>query len=56
MKKDLRKNNGGARVGAGAKPKSEAEKRVTVSFQIKKKHVDNAKAKIQPIVNKINLK
>lgn len=53
-KQDLRKNNGGARTGTGPKPKPEEEKKVTVSFQVKRKHVDNAKAKIQPLVDRIN--
>jgi len=55
MKEDKRKNNGGARVGTGPKLKDEMEKKVTVSFQIKRKHIETAKAKIQPIVDKINL-
>lgn len=53
---DKRKYNGGARPGSGPKLKDEAEKKVTVPFQIKRKHVEAAKAKIQPIVDKINSK
>lgn len=56
MKEDKRKMNGGARLGTGPKPKDEMEKKVTVSFQIKRKHVEAAKAKIQPVVDKINSK
>ncbi len=51
---DNRKNNGGARLGTGPKPKNPDDKKVTVPFQIKRKHVETAKAKIQPIVDKIN--
>ena len=54
MKEDKRKLNGGARVGSGPKPIDENE--VTVSFYIKKKHIEAAKAKIQPLVDKINSK
>ncbi len=54
--KDKRKNNGGARVGTGPKPIDEIEKKVTVFFYIKKKHVETAKAKLQPLVDKINSK
>ncbi len=53
---DKRKNNGGARSGTGPKLKNENEKKVTVSFYIKKKHVEAAKAKLQPLVDKINSK
>lgn len=53
---DNRKYNGGARPGTGPKPKVPDEKKVTVSFQIKRKHIEVAKAKIQPIVDRINLK
>jgi hypothetical protein len=50
------KKHGGARPGSGRHPKPEEEKKVTVAFQIKKKHVEIAKEKIQPIVDKINSK
>ncbi len=50
------KQRGGARAGTGPKPIDENEKKVTVSFYIKKKHVEAAKAKIQPLVDKINSK
>lgn len=53
---DKRINNGGARPGSGPKPKDEQEKKVTVSFQIKRKHVEAAKAKLQPLIDKINSK
>lgn len=53
---DKRKFNGGARTGTGPKPKDEMEKKVTVSFQIKRKHVEAAKAKLQPLIDKINSK
>lgn len=53
---DKRKNNGGAGRGQGRKPVDEMEKKVTVPFQIKRKHVEAAKAKIQPIVDRINKK
>jgi hypothetical protein len=56
MKQDKRKLNGGARAGSGPKPIDENEKKVTVSFYIKKKHVEAAKEKIQPIVDNINSK
>jgi hypothetical protein len=54
MKEDKRKLNGGARQGTGPKPKDEMEKKVTVSFQIKRKHVEAAKAIIKPLVDGIN--
>jgi hypothetical protein len=50
------KQRGGARAGSGPKPIDENEKKVTVIFYIKKKHVEAAKAKLQPIVDKINAK
>lgn len=56
MKEDKKKNRGGARIGTGPKPIDENEKKVTVSFYIKKKHVEAAKAKLQPLVDKINSK
>lgn len=56
MKQDLRKNNGGARPNSGRKIKMDEEKKVTVAFQIKRKHIEVAKTKIQPIVDKINSK
>ena len=56
MKEDKRKNNGGARPGTGPKKLPPGEKKVTVPFQIKQKHVEKAKVKIQSIVDKINSK
>ena len=56
MKEDKRKLNGGARAGTGPKPKDEQEKKVTVAFQIKRKHVEAAKAKLQRLIDKINSK
>jgi hypothetical protein len=47
---------GGARPGSGPKPLPPSEKKVTVCFQVKSKHKEKAKRKIQPIVDKINLK
>lgn len=56
MKLDKRKYNGGARTGTGPKPIDPKEKKVMVPFYIKKKHVETAKKKIQPIVDKLNSK
>lgn len=53
---DKRKNNGGPRTGSGRPPVADNEKKVTVSFYIKSKHLAIARAKIQPIVDKINSK
>ena len=53
---DKRKNNGGARPGSGPKKKDPQEKKVPLTFQIKRKHLGKAKAEIQPIVDKINKK
>ena len=53
---DKRKNNGGARLGSGPKKKDPLDKKVTVPFQIKLRNVEKAKAKIQPIVDRINKK
>ena len=52
MKK--KETRGGARDGAGRKSKPGAEKKVTVIFYIKQKHVETARAKIQPIVDRLN--
>lgn len=51
--KETKNTHGGARAGAGRKKK---EPTATISFRVKKKHVEAAKKKIQPIVDKINLK
>lgn len=51
---DGRKNNGGARAGAGKKAMNPKEKKVTVPFQVKRKHVSNAKAALQPLIDMIN--
>ena len=56
MEIDGRKYNGGARAGTGPKLKDEMEKKVTVSFYIKRKHIEAAGKKIQPIVDKFNSK
>ncbi len=53
---DKRKYNGGARPGSGPKPIDPEEKKVPVPFYVKRKHVKEAKGKIQPIVDKINKK
>jgi hypothetical protein len=52
----MKPNNrhGGARPNSGPKKKDPKEKKVTVAFYIKRKHVEKAKAKIKPIVDKIN--
>lgn len=55
-KDDKRKNNGGARPGSGPKPKPEGERKVTLSFQVKQKHVATTRPKIQIIIDKINAK
>lgn len=52
---DKRKNNGGARPGSGRAPINPDEKKVTVIFYIKKKHIEKAKKQLQPIVDSINL-
>lgn len=54
MKTDLRKYNGGDRPGSGRKSLPDDEKKVTVNFYIKKKHIEKARKRIQPIVDKIN--
>jgi hypothetical protein len=53
---DNRKNNGGSRPGAGAKKKDPQEVKVTVSVQIKRKHLELGKPKVQALVDKINSK
>lgn len=52
----IQKNStrGGARPNSGPKKKDPQEKKVTVAFYIKRKHVEKAKAEIKPIVDKIN--
>jgi hypothetical protein len=47
-------NRGGARPNSGPKKIDPQEKKVTVAFYIKRKHVEKAKKKIKPIVDKIN--
>jgi hypothetical protein len=49
-------NRGGAREGSGRKTKTEEEKKVPVSFSVKKKHKEEFKKIVTPIVNKINKK
>lgn len=51
---DNRKFNGGARKGSGQKALPVGEKKVTVSFQIKEKHVVEVKEILRKIVNEIN--
>ena len=46
--------HGGTRPGSGQKKKDPAEKKETVSFQIKSKHVPAAKLEIQAILQKYN--
>lgn len=53
---DKKPTRGGARENAGRTALPDDEKKVTVSFQIKKKHVAAAKAKLQPIINRMNKK
>jgi hypothetical protein len=48
------KKKGGARAGAGKKPINPDDKKVTVPFQVKRKHVSNAKAALQPLIDMIN--
>lgn len=54
MKNEKRNPRGGARPNSGPKKKDPQEKKVTVAFYIKRKHVEKAKAEIKPIVDKIN--
>ena len=54
-KLDKRVNNGGSRIGAGAKRKNPEEKKVTIPFQIKRKHIEKAKKLLKPLVDEINL-
>jgi hypothetical protein len=54
--KPKKDNRGGARPGAGHPTLPPEEKKVTVCFQIKSKHKEKAKRKIQPIVDEINKK
>lgn len=54
MKDDIRKKNGGAREGSGRKAIDPEERKVPVWFYVKKKLVEHAKKKINPIVDKIN--
>ena len=56
MKQDKRINNGGARPGAGNVTKPEQEKKVPITFYIKKKLVPAAKITIKKIVDEINSK
>ena len=49
-------NRGGARAGSGAKPIDENEKKITVSFYIKKKHIAEIKPILRKIVDEINMK
>ncbi len=52
----MKKTKGGAREGAGRRFIDPMEKKVTVAFQIKRKHIVAAKDKLQPIIDKINSK
>lgn len=51
-----KKQHGGARTGTGPKLKDPDDKIVQVPFFIKKKHIEEAKKVIQPIVDQINSK
>jgi hypothetical protein len=54
MKANPIKKKGGARPGTGPKPMKVEERKVTVPFYIKRKHVAEAKRIIQEIVDKLN--
>lgn len=58
IKLDGRKSNGGPNRGGGRKKGkrlvSDKDKKQTVPFQVKAKHVEKAKLLIQPIVDEIN--
>jgi len=51
---DKRKNNGGKRPGSGPKKKEVEEKKVQVVIGIKSKNVEAFKAKIKPVVDRMN--
>jgi hypothetical protein len=54
-KVDRRKFNGG--VGnSGRKKLTEGEKKQTLSFYVKGKHIKTAREKIQPIIDRLNAK
>jgi hypothetical protein len=55
-KEDKRVNNGGKRESTGRKPIPEQEKKKTLSFYVKSKHIETARKLIQPIVDKLNKK
>jgi len=52
--KPKKENRGGANRGQGRKSMPDEEKVFPVAFQIKKKHRDEARKIIQPIVDEIN--
>lgn len=54
MKIDKRKDNGGDRPGSGPKKIAPAEKKEPITFYVKAKLRDAARAKIQPIIDKLN--
>lgn len=51
---DKRKSNGGRRKGAGRLKLPPEEKKLSVTFQIKKKHVKTATEFITPYLDKLN--
>ena len=51
-----KETRGGAREGAGRKTILEEEKKVPVSFSVKKKYKEEFKKLVNPIVKKINNK
>lgn len=53
-KPDGRKNNGKHSKGGGAPKKDPLDVKKTVPFQIKLKHVDEAKRLIKPIIDALN--
>lgn len=55
-KVDKRLNNGGKRKKTGRKPIDQSEKKKTLSFYVKNKHIEIARKLIQPIVDKLNKK
>lgn len=55
-KTDKRKYNGGPRPGSGRDPIDPEEKKVPIPFYIKRKHIEMAKEKLKPIIDKINSK
>jgi hypothetical protein len=50
----VNQQHGGSRPGAGRLSKPADEKRVTLIFYVKSKNVEKARAKIKPIIDKLN--